>query len=146
MKMIEVLNMMAEGKIKDKMMLDVYNHTGDIFAYTFDEKFKAFYDECDREMADDFNISNKFLNYDVELVEHKPKKFSVKFNMRGLKERFAYLNYDKRNGDVHMFDKFETPEMQTQFTEKELQSIRPVKEFLDDMQGKFELIEADDNE
>lgn len=146
MKIIDVLNMMAKGEIKDKMILDVYDHTGDIYTYTFDEKFKAFYDECDEEMANDFEISNKFLNYEVELITPKPKKYLVKFNMRGLKEPFRYLNYIENDEFVHINDKRGITFAKNSFTKDELQSIQLVKEFLEDMEGKFELIEVDDNE
>ncbi|MDZ5548239.1 hypothetical protein [Enterococcus cecorum] len=35
---------------------------------------------------------------------------------------------------------------QTRFTKQEMQDIQLVREFLEDMQGKFELIEVEDNE
>lgn len=144
MKMIEVLNMMVKGEIKDKMILDVYDHTGDIYTYTFDEKFKAFYDECDEEMANDFEISNKFLNYEVELIPPKPKKYLVKLNIRGLKGHFRYLNYYKKNDSIEINSKRCTDSAKTHFTKDELQSIQPVREFLEDMEGKYELIEVDE--
>ena len=146
MKMIDVLNMVAKGEIKDKMILDVYDHTGDIYTYTFDEKFKAFYDECDEEMANDFEISNKFLNYEVELITPKEKKYLVEINLRGLMNGREYLNYIKKYECVNIANKKQTLSNKTQFTEQELQSIQPVKEFLEDMKGKFELIEVEDNE
>src|SRR5699024_12825981 len=92
MKMIDVFIRLANDEIKDQTILDVYDHTGDIYTYTFDEEFKAFYDEYDNEMAGDFEISNKFLNYEVDLIPPKEKKYLVKFNMRGWKEHFRYLN------------------------------------------------------
>lgn len=144
MKMIDVLNMVAKGEIKDKMILDVYDHTGDIYTYTFDEKFKAFYDECDEEMANDFEISNKFLNYEVELIPPKPKKYLVKLNIRGLKGHFRYLNYYKKNDSIEINSKRCTDSAKTHFTKDELQSIQPVREFLEDMEGKYELIEVDE--
>ncbi|KLN91511.1 hypothetical protein ABT59_10355 [Enterococcus cecorum] len=144
MKMIDVLNMVAKGEIKDKTILDVYDHTGDIYTYTFDEKFKAFYDECDEEMANDFEISNKFLNYEVELIPPKPKKYLVKLNIRGLKGHFRYLNYYKKNDSIEINSKRCTDSAKTHFTKDELQSIQPVREFLEDMEGKYELIEVEE--
>ncbi|WP_248621571.1 hypothetical protein [Enterococcus cecorum] len=146
MKMIDVLIKLAKGEIKDKMILDVYDHTGDIYTYTFDEKFKAFYDEYDEEMANDFEISNKFLNYNVELMQPKPKKYLVKFNMRGLKENYRYLNYIKMDEFVHINDNRCITYVKNRFTKDELKSIQPVREFLKDMKGKYELIEVEDNE
>lgn len=59
---------------------------------------------------------------------------------------FAYLNYDKSINYVFIYSKAETITYKTQFTKSELQSIQPVREFLEDMEGKYELIEVDDNE
>ena len=146
MKMIDVLNMVAKGEIKDKMILDVYDHTGDIYTYTFDEEFKAFYDEYDNEMAGDFEISNKFLNYEVDLIPPKEKKYLVKFNMRWWIERFSYLNYYEKNESIELNTKQSSVFCKASFTKDELQSIQPVREFLEDMEGKYELIEVEENE
>ncbi|WP_347943728.1 hypothetical protein V4S36_11390 [Enterococcus cecorum] len=146
MKMIDVLNMVAKGEIKDKTILDVYDHTGDIYTYTFDEEFKAFYDEYDNEMAGDFEISNKFLNYEVDLIPPKEKKYLVKFNMRWWIERFSYLNYYEKNESIELNTKQSSVFCKASFTKDELQSIQPVREFLEDMEGKYELIEVEENE
>ena len=146
MKMIDVFIRLANDEIKDQTILDVYDHTGDIYTYTFDEEFKAFYDEYDNEMAGDFEISNKFLNYEVELITPKEKKYLVEINLRGLMNGREYLNYIKKYECVNIANKKQTLSNKTQFTEQELQSIQPVKEFLEDMKGKFELIEVEDNE
>ncbi|MGK4108801.1 hypothetical protein [Enterococcus cecorum] len=146
MKMIDVFIRLANDEIKDQTILDVYDHTGDIYTYTFDEEFKAFYDEYDNEMAGDFEISNKFLNYEVDLIPPKEEKYLVKFNMRGWKEHFRYLNYYEKNESIEINSKRCTDFAKTHFTKSELQSITPVKEFLEDMEGKYELIEVEENE
>ncbi len=144
MKMIEVLQKVANDEIKDQTILDVYDHTGDIYTYTFDEEFKAFYDEYDNEMAGDFEISNKFLNYEVDLIPPKEKKYLVKFNMRWLDKGFVYLNYTKSRNCVIIHGKVDCVTYKTHFTKSELQSIQPVREFLEDMEGKYELIEVEE--
>ncbi|MEQ3445201.1 hypothetical protein [Enterococcus cecorum] len=147
MKMIDVLNKLAKGEIKDKTVLNVYDHISCLYSYTFDGR--AFYDEYDREIGTCFIIDGKFLNYIVELIPPKEKKYLVKFNMRGLRNGKEYLNldYDKRGDErVHLESKCETLSRQTEFTKQELESIQPVREFLEDMKGKFELIEVKDNE
>ena len=142
--MIDVFIRLANDEIKDQTILDVYDHTGDIYTYTFDEEFKAFYDEYDNEMAGDFEISNKFLNYEVDLIPPKEKKYLVKFNMRGWKEHFRYLNYYEKNESIEINSKRCTDFAKTHFTKSELQSIQIVREFLEDMEGKFELIEVEE--
>lgn len=144
--MIDVFIRLANDEIKDQTILDVYDHTGDIYTYTFDEEFKAFYDEYDNEMAGDFEISNKFLNYEVDLIPPKEKKYLVKFNMRWWIERFSYLNYYEKNESIELNTKQSSVFYKASFTKDELQSIQPVREFLEDMEGKYELIEVEENE
>ena len=144
--MIDVFIRLANDEIKDQTILDVYDHTGDIYTYTFDEEFKAFYDEYDNEMAGDFEISNKFLNYEVDLIPPKEKKYLVKFNMRWWIERFSYLNYYEKNESIELNTKQSSVFCKASFTKDELQSIQPVREFLEDMEGKYELIEVEENE
>ncbi len=152
MKMIEVLQLISEGKIKDQTTLVIYNPIDKLYTYTFNGKFKAFYSNTKygEELSYYFKLNDKFLNFEVELIPPKEKKYLVKFNMRGLRNGRKYLNldldYDKRDERVHLNSKYETLSRQTEFTKQELQSIQPVKEFLDDMQGKFELIEVEENE
>ncbi|XBG80750.1 hypothetical protein V4S33_07260 [Enterococcus cecorum] len=143
MKMIDVLNMMAKGEIKDQTILDVYDHTGDIYTYTFDEEFKAFYDEYDNEMAGDFEISNKFLNYEVELIPPKEKKYLVKLTIRGINDENTYLNRNRKRNVIFLSDNFEGQYSQTKFTKQEMQDIQLVREFLEDIEGKYKLIEVE---
>lgn len=150
MKMIEVMIKLANGEIKDQTILKIYDHAGTLYPYTFEGKYNSFYSNTKyrRELGGYFKISGDFLNFEVELIPPKEKKYLVKFNMRGLRNGREYLNldldYDKRDERVHLDDKCETLSMQTEFTKQELQSIQPVREFLEDMQGKFELIEVEE--
>ena len=146
MRMIDVFIKLANDEIKDQTILKVYDHTGDMYTYTFDKKFKEFYDEYNNEMIDDFKISNKFLNYEVELIQPKEKKYFVKFNMRWWIERFSYLNYYEKNESVELNTKQSSVFCKASFTKDELQSIQPVREFLEDMKGKYELVEVEENE
>lgn len=146
MKMIDVLNMMAKGEIKDQTILKIYDHAGTLYPYTFEGKYNSFYSNTKyrRELGGYFKISGDFLNYEVELIPPNPKKYMVKFNMRGLKENYRYLNYIESDECAHINDKRRTTIDKTQFTKQELKSIRPVREFLEDMEGKYELIEVEE--
>lgn len=147
MKMIEVLQKLANGEIKDQTILEIHDpHV--MHTYTFEVKYNSFYSNTKyrRELGGYFKISGDFLNYEVELIPPKEKEYLVKFNMRGLDKYFRYMNYVKKYEYVKVGDKVQTASHQTRFTKQELQSIQPVREFLDDMQGKYELIEVEDNE
>lgn len=122
----------------------VYDHIECIDIYTFDGK--AFYNEYNKEISANFIIDGKFLNYIVELIPPKPKKCLVKFNMRGWRENFRYLNYYKLIDGIEINSNRCTDFAKTHFTKDELESIQPVREFLEDMEGKYELVEAEDNE
>ena len=144
--MIDVFIRLANDEIKDQTILDVYDHTGDIYTYTFDEEFKAFYDEYDNEMAGDFEISNKFLNYEVELIPPKEKKYLVKLHIKGLLNIRNYLNYynDGIKQWIELGNNLVQGFYQTRFTKQEMQDIQLVREFLEDMEGKYELIEVEE--
>lgn len=151
MKMIEVMIKLANGEIKDQTTLKIHDPVNTLYTYTFNGKYKSFYSntEYSRELGNYFKINDNFLNREVELIPPKEKKYLVKFNMRGLRKGREYLNldYDKRGDErVRIDDKCETLSMQTEFTKQELQSIQPVREFLEDMEDKYELIEVEENE
>lgn len=147
MKMIEVLIKLANGEIKDQTTLKIYDPHA-LHTYTFEGKYNSFYSNTKyrRELGGYFKISGDFLNYEVELIPPKPKKYLVKLNIRGLLEHFAYLNYCENSGRVNLHDKDDYGIYKTQFTKQEMQDIQLVREFLEDMQGKYELIEVEDNE
>ena len=91
--MIEVLNMMAEGTLKEGTMLEFVDSCNEIVSYIYDEEMNAFYDEAQYDLGSEGEICGPFLNKKVELIPPKEKKYLVKFNMRGWKECFRYLNY-----------------------------------------------------
>lgn len=146
MKMIDVLNMMAEGNLKEGTILKFVDSCNETVSYIYDEEMNAFYDEAQYDLGSEGEICGPFLNKKVELIPPKEKKYLVKFNMRGLKENYRYLNYIESDECAHINDKRCTTIDKTKFTKDELQSIQPVKEFLDDMEGKYELIEVAENE
>lgn len=149
MKMIEVLDLMAKGEIKEGTILKFVDSCNEIVSYIYDEEMNAFYDEAQYDLGSEGEICGPFLNKKVELIPPKEKKYLVKFNMRGLRsdiDEFCYLNYVKKYEYVDVDDKTQTVSHKTRFTKQELQAIQPVKEFLEDTEGKFELIEVEENE
>ncbi|CAI3331950.1 hypothetical protein CIRMBP1205_00848 [Enterococcus cecorum] len=146
MKMIEVLNMVAKGEIKDQTILEIYQPIDKLCTYTFNGKFKAFYSNTKYsvELSCHFKLNDDFLNFDVKLIPPKEKKYLIKFNMRGLDNECKYLNYSNSRKSVILNVKISNRAFQTRFTKSELQSIQLVREFLEDMEGKFELIEVEE--
>ena len=146
MKMIEVLDLMAKGEIKEGTILKFVDSCNEIVSYIYDEEMNAFYDEAQYDLGSEGEICGPFLNKKVELIPPKPKKYLVKLNVHGLDEGCVYLNYVVRRNQVRIHDDYDREIYKTHFTKDELQSIQPVREFLEDMQGKYELIEVEDNE
>lgn len=148
MKMIEVFDLMAKKGIEHETQLIVYYESVG-YVYKYHKLYRTFLNDDSKRMEEDFVFGDDFLNFDVKLIPPKEKKYLVKFNMRGLRngiDEFFYLNYIKTYKYVDIDDKKQTVSHKTQFTKQELQSIQPVKEFLEDMEGKYELIEVEDNE
>ena len=54
------------------------------------------------------------------------------------------VNYQRLTGKIHLGSPGNTNFVQTSFTKSEMKSIKTVREFLEDMQGKYELIEVDE--
>lgn len=146
MKMIDVLNMMAKGEIKDQTILKIYDHAGTLYPYTFEGKYNSFYSNTKyrRELGGYFKISGDFLNFEVELIPPKEKKYLIKVNIKGLIRELTVVNYQRLTGKIHLGSPGNTNFVQTSFTKSEMKSIKTVREFLEDMQGKYELIEVDE--
>lgn len=136
MKLIEVLQKVANGEIKKGTWFVLGE-----YSYTFNGNvFRA----KQRQIGGRIPLDAHGLNKDVNLIE--PKKFLVKVNIRGLQERFTYLNYCESSEHVNLHDKYRLSSIQTEFTKDELQSIKSVREFLEDMEGKYELVEVAEDE
>ena len=154
MKMIDVLAKLARDEIKDGTELELHYLIGRTLKYTFYGKLKVFRDERFDGLDRWFSIDNSFLNLEVELIPPKPKKYLIKLNIKWLKSQLSYVIYYNDGPDQHVIignkvDNFGSKELgfyRAYFTEQDLQSIKPVKEFLDDMKGKYELVEVTNDE
>lgn len=148
MKLIDVLIKQANKEIKEGTILKVPDEGlfGKKSIFEFEFYGGSFYGEEGLSVEELYPLDTDFLNSEVELIPPKEKKYLVKFNMRGWKERFRYLNYYGKNEIIEINGKRCTDFAKTHFTKDELQSIQPIREFLEDMEGKFELIEVEENE
>lgn len=144
--MIDVLIKQANKEIKEGTILKVPDEElfgkKSVFEFEFNEDH--FYDEEGLTVEELYPFDTDFLNSKVELIPPKEKKYLIKVNVRGLTISFEYLNYFE--GGVVISSKNDNYIYKTHFTKKELQSIQPVREFLEDIEGKYELIEVEENE
>lgn len=138
MKMIDVLNKLANDEIKEgtKLILndDLFIFNGRVF-----ESDLYLLENC-------MFLKEEDLNQEVELIPPKEKKYLVKLHIKGLLNIRNYLNYydDGIKRWIELGNDLVQGFYQTRFTKNELQSIKLVREFLEDMQGKYELIEVND--
>ena len=146
MKIIDVLNLMAEGKIKANTKLIIYNDSGER-SFLYSEKDHRFFNKYSNRL-EDFRIDKHFLNLEVELIPPKEKKYLVKLHIKGLLNIRNYLNYynDGIKQWIELGNDLVQGFYQTRFTKQKMQDIKLVREFLEDMEGKYELIEVEDNE
>lgn len=146
MKMIEVFDLMAKGEIEKGTKLKIINDYNELYeyVYTIDEGKFCFLGEDGSNLCDEFRFDEGFLLEEVNLIPPKEKKYLIKVNVHGLAISFEYLNYFKQGKGIVISSKNDNYSYKTHFTKQELKSIQPVKEFLDDMQGKYELIEVEE--
>lgn len=77
MKMIDVLSLMAEGKIEEGTKLIIYDIFGDL-EYKYRKIYRNFVDEDIDRLDEQFNIDENFLNRRVRLEQPKEYKYRIK--------------------------------------------------------------------
>ena len=148
-KMIDALNMMADGTLKEGTKLKIgYKIYDYINTESDDYSFVNQEDDGGRFLEDNELITTDFLNYEVELIPPKEKKYLIKIHIKGLLNIRNYLNYynDGIKQWIEIGNNLVQGFYQTRFTKQEMQDIKLVCEFLEDMEGKYELIEVEDDE
>lgn len=147
MKLIDVFNMIAEGKIKKGTELIVITPSGEEYRYEYTINIHdgswSFVDDYDRGIGYRLDTTANMLQYEVKLIEQKEKKYLIKVSVRGLIESFEYLNYSKEKDGVVLSTEINDGDYKTHFTQEEMQSIQQVSEFLKDIENKYELIEVE---
>ena len=134
------------SKWRNQRPNDIKNIRPSCVAYVYLEgKYNSFYSNTKyrRELGGYFKISGDFLNYEVELIPPKEKKYLVKLTIRGINDENTYLNRNRKRNVIFLSDNFEGQYSQTKFTKQEMQDIQLVREFLEDIEGKYKLIEVE---
>lgn len=143
MKMIEVFGLMAKKGIEHETQLIVYYESVG-YVYKYHKLYRTFLNDDSKRMEEDFVFGDDFLNFDVKLIPPKEKKYLIKVNVRGLAISFEYLNYYEPGKGIVISSENDNYSYKTHFTKSEMQSIQPVREFLEDMEGKYQLIEVEE--
>ena len=146
--MIEVFNLMAEGKIEEGTKLIVSDGFQE-FEYEYIKRYLNFVDEDLDDLDERFNIDENFLNREVHLEQPKVYKYRIKLPHSEFYVGFArskegekeFIPYVKDSPLIEMFILGATEnglKYQTEFTEKdfekieELQPYKPFKELVKD--------------
>lgn len=151
MKMIDVLNLMAEGKIKEGTKLIVFDGYSE-YEYKYRKIYRTFVDEDLEELEERFNIDEIFLNWEVHL-EQSNKKYRIKLphlefyvgfakNKNNEKEIFPYIKDNPTHEALIQIEIEKSLELKTEFTEKDFEEIEELKPY----EQFKELVKDDENE
>lgn len=124
MKMIDVFNLMAKGKIKEDTKLKIgYKIYDYINTESDDCSFVNQEDDGGRFLEDNELITTDFLNLDVELIPPKPKKYYLRLDKN---EESNYIN-------LNLYDSYlaatkdEFFGYKTKFTQEEIDNDKFLK-------------------
>lgn len=152
LKMHEVITWMAQGRIKDGAVLCIIKSADNIEKYTYkaikkDGVDNSFFLSEHNIKLDLNNFSNiDLLNKSVSLTNPRETEYFIKVNIAGMPEEKTYLNYyyiDDNNNELSLGLKDISIFIKSTFTMSDMEGIKDVREFLEDMKGKYELIEVD---
>lgn len=146
MKMIDVYMKMTNLEIKIGTKLIIGDYTFVYVKRWFSEASVSyrFEDMKEKMLEDYYDIDLDFLNKEVELIQPMKKKYLIKVNIKGLIKELTVLNYQRLTGKIHLGYPGDTNFVKTSFTKSEMQSIEPIRAFLDDMKGKYTFIEVEE--
>lgn len=143
MKLIDVFVKQANKEIREGTILRIPYYQGLFGKKPMFEFYEGrFFGEEGLEIEELYPLDTDSLNSEVELIVPKEKKYLIKVNVRGLIEPYGYLNYSKQNNGIILSTETNDYGYKTLFTKREMQSIKPVREFLEDMEHRHELIEV----
>lgn len=129
MKMIDVLNMMAKGEIKEETKL-IASTVLDDYEYRYSTGYRRFFNKYFNEIEDDFSLDEDFLNLEVELIPPKPKKYYLRLYED---DSFSYINKNKIG----------CTDYKTKFTQEEIDGSMLLK-FIEQHGIKEEVTEDED--
>lgn len=152
MKMIDVLSLMAEGKIEEGTKLIIFDYFEE-FEYKYRKKYRSFVDEDLEELYERFNIDENFLNREVRLEQPKVYKYRIKLPHSEFYVGFArskegkkeFIPYVKDDLIFEMFIQGETEndlKFKKEFIEKDFEEIEELKPY----EQFKELVKDDENE
>lgn len=131
MKMIEVLSLMAKGKIEKDTKLIVSDGFGEYeYKYKYRKGYRAFYNNFDKipkmRIDDEFRLDEDFLNLEVKLIPPKPKKYQLKLYKE---DDLSYVTRSSYDSDFNydLSDETEIMEFKTKFTQEEIDNDKLLK-------------------
>lgn len=125
MRMIDVLNMMANGEIKKDTKLIVSDDYRE-FEYKYLKEYRTFLDEYLDELNERFDIDEDFLNLEVKLMQPEPKKYQLKLYKD---DDLSYVTRSSYDNDFNydLGDENEIMEFKTKFTQEEIDNDKLLK-------------------
>lgn len=126
MRIIEVLNMIANGEIKEGTLLKIVDEKYDAKQSTFEFSGGYFYHEEDFSLEGLYSFDFDFLNKEVELIEPKPKKYYLRLDED---DDLSYVTRSSYDSDFNydLGDENEIMEFKTKFTQEEIDNDKLLK-------------------
>lgn len=143
MKMIDVLNMMAKGKIEEgaklKIGYKIYDYIND-YTESDDCSFVNKENDGTNLLEDSELITKSFLNLEVKLIQPKPKKYYLRLDKD---DNFSYINKNVYFS-YEVANKSEHTNYKTKFTQEEIDESMLLK-FIE-RHGVKEEVEENEND
>ena len=154
MKIIDVLSLMAEGKIEEGTKLIIFDYFEE-FEYKYRKKYRSFVDEDLEELDERFNIDENFLNREVHLEQSSKHEYKYRIKLPN-SEFYVCIITDKNNKkeiipcikDSLIIEGFiqcmaeKDLKFQTEFTVQDFEEIEELKPY----EQFKELVKDDENE
>ena len=115
MKMIEVFDLMAKKEIKHETQL-IIHYDSACRSFRYHKLYQTFLNDNHERMEEEFVFGDDFLNFEVELIPPKPKKYYLRLDKDdncSYINKNVYFSYEVAN-------KSERNNYKTKFTQEEI--------------------------
>ncbi|MCJ0554170.1 hypothetical protein MMJ53_05225 [Enterococcus cecorum] len=146
MRLIDVFDLLAEGKIEDGTTIEFISRYGKRVICEYDIFLNCFVDDTGTNVLCHYEINKEFLNTAIDYIPPGGERYFIRLKCSWFRKSCNYINYNVNTNELFLGEKANSITTKTRFTKFEMEEIAPLREFLADMKGKYELIEVEDDE
>ena len=125
MKMIEVFDLMAKKEIKHETQL-IIHYDSVCCSFRYHKLYQTFLNDNYERMEEEFVFGCDFLNFEVELIPPKPKKYQLRLYED---DDLSYVTRSSYDSDFNydFGDENEIMEFKTKFTQEQIDNDKFLK-------------------